>query len=129
MPVFVEKEIIAPGRYRTGETLVRATPRRIRHWMAVGNRMLARRLQIPLPWEHQDDAEPWTRGHPAPPELESAGFLRLYFLDRDGHLWGHLEFPNRETAEYVRRHVRFVSPQIDERFVDETGRTWRDVIT
>src|SRR5579871_2253990 len=109
MPVVVEKEIIAPGDYHTAEGLVRATPRRIRHWLESGNRMLGKRLQVPLPWEHQDDAKPAKAGDRLAARCkQNAGFLRGYFLDKDGHLWGELELPDRETADYVKDHVKFV---------------------
>src|SRR6185437_14051258 len=77
MPVCVDKEIIAPGAYHTADGLVRATPSRIRHWYEQGRKMLVKRLQVPLPWEHQDDAKPQKQGDRLAQRCQhNAGFLR-----------------------------------------------------
>jgi hypothetical protein len=129
MPL-LQKEIIAPDEYHTPEGVVRATPARIRHWFRQGQRMLAKRLQIPLPWEHQDGAKPKRpEERLADQARNNTGFLRRYFLDRDGRLWGLLDIPDPKTAEHVARDVKYVSPEIDPEFTDGDGQVWHDVIT
>ncbi len=129
MPL-LEKEIIAPDEYQTPTGVVRATPARIRHWYEQGRKMLAKRLQIPLPWEHQEDAKPRTPAEKLADQARyNAGQLRRYFLDRDGRLWGVLDIPDARTAEHVQKNVKYVSPEIDPEFTDGDGETWHDVIT
>jgi len=128
MPVLV-KEIIAPDTYHTPDGPVRATPRRIRHWLRQGQRMLAKGLPIPVPWEHQDDAKPDGAMHLAENATRNAGFVEGFFLDRDGRLWGKLDIPDADKARHIQKNVRFVSPELDDAWTDGDGREWKDIIT
>ena len=129
MPL-LEKEIIAPDEYHTPDGVVRATPARIRHWYRQGQKMLGKRLQIPIPWEHQDDAKPRTAAQKLAEQAEyNVGFVRRYFLDKDGRLWAVLDIRDEKTAEHIARDVRYVSPELDPEFTDGDGQVWKDVIT
>lgn len=129
MPLLV-KEIIAPGDYHTDDGIVRATPQRIRHWLKQFKRMKAKGLPIPVPWEHQEGAKPLSHNDRlAQQATHNAGFWRGAFIDRDGRLWGKLDIPNEDDARHIERSVRYVSPEIDDHWVDGDGQVWKDIIT
>lgn len=88
------------------------------------------RLQVPVPWEHQDDAKPVSRGERLAARVKrNAGFLKDLYLTRDGALWGDIDIADPAVAKHIHRNVRYVSPEIESEFTDGDGTRWKDVIT
>lgn len=129
MAVLLEKELCMPGTFHTPTGVEVVDAARLRHWHREGRRMLRKGLWIPVPWEHQEDAEPrsWAE-HLANRALFNAGFVHSYFL-ADGGLWAVLRFPDRKTARQAKHFVRFVSLEFNREWTDGDGELWLDVIT
>jgi hypothetical protein len=128
MPI-LDKEIIAPDDYHTPDGVVRATPRRIRHWLSMFKRMKKKGLPVPIPWEHQEGAKPDPAARLANQAKHNAGHVDDMFLDRNGALWGKLNIPRDDHARQIKENVKFVSPEIDDEWEDGDGEVWHDIIT
>lgn len=107
--------------------LIQFSPDDVDHHYRRAKEMLAYGLPIPIGWEHQTGAVPMTR-----PNLEKVladktknicGYITDCLLDHDNHLWFVTEFPDEEDAKQAQK-ARFVSPEMQENFVDGTNRTW-----
>lgn len=127
------KEILRPGKFYTADGVIKVTPERIKRFARNFQEMKKGRFNVPVPWEHQDDAMPVTsRKKLAMKATENAGFVNDMWVATDGSLWGEIDIPDAKDARKAARQNRYVSPQIDGSFrgvVDGNGKRWKDVIT
>ena len=137
--MFVEKEILRPGTYWYLDRKTKkpksftATPQVIKHFHDAGQEMLSLGLAIPVPLEHQIDAE--GKGvHPQTPNekaaqrlLHNAGEVKQYRMKGD-QLWAKLDIQDPEAAKKISRTIKYTSPYIDT-FTDGNGKNWNGVIT
>lgn len=136
MPL-TRKQVLAPNTpdnpaYFAGGVPYTFSVEDVRHLYHEGQRMLAAGLEIPVPLEHQKDAEPVDRADAAADRLRNnAGWVKKFILV-DGQLYADLEIPDEELFAKLPRTVKFCSPKIDPAFTDGMGRQWgggRGVIT
>ena len=100
--------------------------KRAEHWVQQFKRMSAAGLVIPVPIEHQDDATPGNAKF-----LKSKlnfGTLDELTLDADGQLCFACT-PRAGAVGTSTKFPKFVSPQIHDRYVDPSGKVWKDVLT
>lgn len=128
MSYTVEKELLRPGRYFPPGGPVDFSIEELRAYCENTNRLLASNRQIPVPFEHQDDAVPLSHADVLANRVKhNAGWLKECFFKDDGSLWGKLEFD--DPAIYGRLpSIKFVSPEFRHRFECD-GTVHKNVIT
>lgn len=124
----VPKEILRVGKYWTNAGLLTVTPQRLKHFEQSGNAMIKGRLSIPLPYNHQPEAEPTTSQDLANRVKNNTGFASKYYCLGDS-LWCDLDVADKEAEGKLNTTIKFVSPKISPVFTDGRGKTWNDVIT
>ena len=107
------------------------TPEVIKHFHDSGKAMLADKLSIPVPLEHQPDSlRPLTAAELAATQLKhNAGFVNDYRIDRTGGFWAQVNVEDEDTYRKLPRTIKFVSPYIVPEVVDGNGKKWQNVIT
>ncbi len=90
--------------------------------------MLADRLNIPLPLNHQPETYPVDAQVLADRVKNNTGFAAKYYTLGDS-LWCDLDVTDADIAPKLATTIKYVSPQISPKFVDGRGRVWNDVIT
>src|SRR5437879_5137112 len=111
----VRKQIVAPGTYHTSTGSVTFTREDIRHLHRVGKAMLADRLPVRVPLEHQNFAiplgllsesgpVPWAtvegdEARRAKDVALNSGFVDDYELGPDSVLWAWLDIKRPEIAK------------------------------
>ena len=124
----VPKEILRVGKYWTNAGLLTVTPQRLKHFEQSGNAMIHGRLSIPLPYNHQPEAEPTTSQDLANRVKNNTGFASKYYCLGDS-LWCDLDVADKEAESKLTTTIKFVSPKISPVFTDGRGKVWNDVIT
>lgn len=119
-----KKDVLYAGKWRLpdGRDFV-VTREEIAHFSQRARDMQAAGLSIPLAWEHQDDAKPMTA---AEKKANSAKFNCGWQSDvlPSGNLMETVfEVPVADDAARLPA-ARFISPEIQNDFVDGTGRLW-----
>lgn len=129
----IRKEVLAPGvvfvEDRDGNPVpVEFTAKHIDHFLQSGRKMLRCGLSVPTPVEHQN-VKPLTEAdRRAGQVLNNAGFVKDY-VRLNGRLFADLDVADPVLAAKLGREVKYVSPEIEPRFVDGKGRIWTNVIT
>lgn len=144
MPRF-KKQVLAPGTFVTRSGPVTIEPDDVKAFARTGNAMLADKLQVPVPLEHQPKAKPSTEEERLADLVTSnTGFVSSYDVDKDNVLWMNLDInaiPVRDGAKthvitdpkqitaFVNNNVRYVSPELLPSFQDGRGKVWENVIS
>jgi hypothetical protein len=140
----VEKEVLRPGDYwyidQKSQTPKKATftPESIRYFYEQGQLMRQAGLSIPLPVEHDLDAQPLTEAQRTVYNTtNNGGWVDSYKLkkikdDVTGEeveaLFSELDIPDPELAKKLPHTIRWSSPFISS-FTDGNGKAWNGVIT
>jgi hypothetical protein len=124
MPIF-EKDVLYPGKYRLADgRTVEYTREDVGHLKQRLKDMTAAGLQVPVAWEHQDDAKQKSE---AERRGERAKWNLGFALDADetaeGFLVTKVDVPGADDAQRL-PSVRFASPEIVENYTDGTGKVW-----
>lgn len=129
MAVF-EKDVLYVGKVQPPDRKepIEFTPADVQHYSQRLKDMLADGLQIPLAWEHQDQAKPLTQQELDERRAELAkltlGHACSADIDADlGCLKVKSEIPLDEDAKRVRA-IRFISPEIVWNYRDGRGKVW-----
>ena len=139
----VRKEIIRQGKHTYigadgRPAILDATADRIIQWHKNGAEMLAANLPVPVPLEHDPEANPKNAAQLAANLVTSnTGFVKSYELDKikDAktgeeiqRLIGILDIKDEKVGDKIRQQtIPFVSPWITS-FTDGNGKHWDDVI-
>lgn len=135
MPQTFKKDVIKPGTYyprgKDGKPYeLKVDIDRIRHWSRETNRMLRNGNNIPMPWVHTDQAEPWIEGKARPGSYDNGAYLKKLRVRKDGMLEALLEAGTDEDAKKIGKSVKdvsFFSPQKE--WTDGNGKKYNDVFT
>lgn len=123
MPTFT-KDCLYPGKYRLADGRTFEAKKTDPPALATRlNEMRAAGLHIPLCWGHQDDSKPLTE---AERKANAAKFNLGFAVDANanqGFLETILDVPLDEDAKRL-PSSRFVSPRIENDFIDSTGKKW-----
>jgi hypothetical protein len=124
MPIF-EKDVLYPGEYRLADgRRVEYTREDVAHLKQRLKDMTAAGLQVPVAWEHQDEAKPKSE---AERRGERAKWNLGFALDAEetgeGYLVARIDVPNGDDAVRL-PSVRFASPEIAENYTDGSGKVW-----
>lgn len=124
MPVF-EKDVLYPGRYRLADgRTVEYSRDDVAHLKQRLKDMAAAGIQVPVAWEHVDEAKPQTAEQRASNRAKwNLGFTLDADETTDGFLVAKVDVPGEEDAKRL-PSVRFASPEIVENFTDGTGKVW-----
>jgi hypothetical protein len=129
MPKFL-KDVIYPGTYtvadrKGGRRRVTYTREQVRHLSQRMQEMISAGLSIPLAAEHQSKAIPLTAAERKAEWVKklTMGWAEAAELTPEGYLASVVEVPDEEDARRLPA-VRFVSPEIQNDFVDGSGKLW-----
>lgn len=119
------KDVLYVGKWHPpGREPVEFKPDDLAHYARRVKDMLAAGLQIPLSWEHQDEAKPMTEAdRKAAKAKHTLGWAKQAELHPDGYLTVVTEVPNEEDGKKLPA-VRFISPEIVHDWKDGTGKVW-----
>lgn len=124
------KDVLYPGTYtvsdgKGGRRKVTYTRADVVHLAKRMKDMLEAQLSIPLAAEHQTQAKPLTAEERKAEWVKklTMGYAEEAALAPEGFLTSVVEVPVEEDARRMPA-VRFVSPEIQEDFVDGNGRLW-----
>lgn len=127
MPVY-RKPLLMPGVYHTKQGRLRVTADKLRDWRDKGNRMVAKRLAIPVPLNHQPSAKPTPEDQLADLVRNNTGKVVGYEMEGDT-LVGYLDVKDSAIAKKIDEHaLEHVSVEI-EPFQDGDGEDFQDVLT
>jgi len=124
MAVF-EKDALYPGTYHLPDgRKVTYSLADVRHLGQRAKAMISAGLQIPVAWEHQDDAVPQSE---AERRANRARFNLGHATDAgvspEGYLTARVEVPVADDAKRLPA-VGFVSPEIRRDWIDGSGKLW-----
>ena len=132
MPTYL-KDVLSPGTfYATGldgsrrrVTYTRADVDRLARRV---NDMVTARRQVPVCWDHQDDARPLAPGEAAPQSASASakntfGWVKGASWAPPARSFSSSTFPTSPTAQMEK--ARYVSPEIIPDFEDGDGYLWR----
>lgn len=119
------KDIAWPGRYRLPDGKWIQFSRNDTAFLHQRAReMLDAGLQIPVSWEHQDDAQPLTTAEAKANTAKfNLGFIADSSVGPDGILESIVDVPVASDAERLEA-VPFVSPEIRYNWTDGLGKLW-----
>lgn len=129
------KEVIRPGTYVYEDAQKRprrlvVTPEDVDHYYQTGCGMIAANLAIPVPVEHQGDAQPVSASEANADRLKNnAGWIRKFAV-KGGVLFALADITDPRVAQQITDgSVVDTSPQIEPSFVDGKGRQWERAVT
>jgi len=142
MTVKIEKEVCRPGTAwyidaATGQPrMATFTPETIRYFHDQGKAMLAAKLSIPVPLEHQPLLPMTAAERAANLARHNAGWVADYkfkkIKDDDGKdieaLFSEIDIEDLSLVKKLPRTIRWTSPWISS-FTDGTGKAWNSVIS
>lgn len=124
MPIF-EKDVLYPGKYRLADgRRVEYTREDVAHLKQRLKDMTAAGLQVPVAWEHQDEAKPKGASERSGERAKwNLGFVVDAAETPEGYLVARADVPGEDDARRL-PSVRFASPEIVENYTDGTGKVW-----
>lgn len=124
MPIF-EKDVLYPGKYRLADgRRVEYTREDVAHLKQRLKDMTAAGLQVPVAWEHQDEAKPKSASERSGERAKwNLGFVVDAAETPEGYLVARADVPGEDDARRL-PSVRFASPEIVENYTDGTGKVW-----
>lgn len=125
------------GTHRSPDGRVDITPARVDHWISQFKRMKSQQLEIPLPWGHQPQADPYSPSNNSEDEFfrsrYNAGHVEDLRKASDGALEFLVNAPGLSVKDgylvdpKVGTAIKEVSPAICD-WPDGAGNVWKDSI-